>query len=66
MSYMPENKWKEVICAIDMDEWKHSWHLKEKEDNRDKCREILMNKLQKRLDDLNKIKHALDILDDYI
>ena len=65
MNCIPKNKWEEIISAIDMDEWKHSWHFKEKEDNREKCREILMGKLNKRLDDLQKIKFALDILDDY-
>lgn len=65
MSYIPENKWNEVLCVIDMDSWKHSLHLKKEDDNRERCREILMKKMQKRLDDLKKITHALDILDDY-
>jgi hypothetical protein len=56
--------WVVIENAIDMDEWKHSWHLPgDHEKKRQKCREILQRKLADRLNDIVEIRKALNMLE---
>jgi len=55
--------WIYIKETIDMDQWKHSWHLPEDyEERRNVCIDVLNGKLATRLNDIERIRKALAML----
>jgi len=56
---------KLVEDAMDMDQWKHSWHTEVSVDNAEKIQEILAEKILKRAEEIKKLSKAFDLTQQY-
>jgi len=61
----------DVLHAIDIDEWKHSWHLKRNkcadvdwmdEDNIRQCKRVILDKIYSREHELKLLRIARDAI----
>jgi len=52
-----------LLVAIDMDEWKYSWHLDERTpEGRERCKQIIQEKIASRVNQIHFLREQLSLL----